>query len=115
MEGITESFLQAVAGDVEKLLLEDRENIDFAYRKIRTGMKVSLGITLDPTADGISVSYQIGFDLEPKPQPPEKHVVKYTHTYSDGQMAMDFIGKEVREGRAEFTFPDGTKAGEIKG
>jgi len=56
---ITESFLQALAGDIEKLLLEDREAIGFAYEKINTGMKLSLGITLDPTADGIAVSYRI--------------------------------------------------------
>lgn len=88
-EKITEAFLQAVAGDVEKLLLESRPNIQFAYDKIKTGLKLSIGVTLDPIADGISVSYQFGFDLEPKPEPPEKHVVKYKHTYSDGQMAME--------------------------
>jgi hypothetical protein len=99
MQEITESFLQAVAGDIEKLLLEDRENIDFAYKKIRTGLKLSLGITLDPVADGIIVNYNFGFDLEPKPEPPEKHSIKFKHTYSEGQMAMEFLGKEIREGR----------------
>ena len=96
---ITESFLQAVAGDIEKLLLEDRDNIHFAYMKIQTGLKLSLGITLDPTADGISVSYDLGYDLEPKPEPPEKHKIKYRRVINEGQAAMEFIGKGIREGR----------------
>jgi hypothetical protein len=79
MNEITESFLQVVAGDIEKLLIKDQDNINFAYKKIQTGVKVSIGITFDPTADGISVSYDVGFDLEPKPEPPAKHKVKYKH------------------------------------
>lgn len=37
MEGITTSFLLAVAGDVEKLLLEDREQIISPTRRSRPG------------------------------------------------------------------------------
>jgi len=109
---ITEAFLQAISGDIEKLLLEDRENISFAYEKIQTGLKLSLGITLDPVANGIIVNYSFGFDLEPKPEPPEKHTVKYKHTYSEGQMAMEFLGKEIREGRMAITVGD-TKIGNV--
>lgn len=72
-------------------------------------------MTLDPIANGISVSYQVGFDLELKPEPPEKHVVKYQHSYSDGQMAMEFLGKEMREGRVEITSSGARAAMEARG
>uniref|UniRef100_A0A6M3JCP5 Uncharacterized protein n=1 Tax=viral metagenome TaxID=1070528 RepID=A0A6M3JCP5_9ZZZZ len=114
MDQITESFLQIVAGDIEKLLIEDQDNISFAYKNIQTGMKVSLGITFDPTAEGISVSYDLGYDLEPKPEPPEKHKVKYRHTINEGQVAMEFLGKETREGRMSITTPSGETIGELK-
>lgn len=85
MNNITESFLQVVAGDIEKLLLENQESIAFAYEKIQTGMKVALGITFDPTAGGISVSYDLGHDLEPKAPAPEKHKVKFCHIIDSTQ------------------------------
>jgi hypothetical protein len=92
MQEITEAFLGVVAGDIEKLLQENREAIVYAYQKIQTGMKLSIGIALDPTADGICVNYAIGFDLCPKPDPPEKHRVKYKHTINEAQGSMDLGG-----------------------
>jgi len=107
MQEITESFLRAVAGDIEKLLLEDRENIAFAYKRMQDGIKLSMGITLDPSGNGIIVNYDFGFDLEPKPEPPEKHKVKFKRTINEGQAAMEFLKKEVREGRMTVTAGDG--------
>ena len=104
---ITELFLQVVAGDIEKLLLENQASIAFAYEKIQTGMKVSLAVTLDPTSGGISVSYDLSHDLEPKQEAPEKHKVKFRHIIDEGQTAMEFIGKELREGRMSVKFGDG--------
>jgi len=98
---ITEAFLQVVAGDIEKLLLENQKNIDFAYHKIPDGIKLSLGISLDPSSGGIVVNYDLGFDLEPKPEPPVKHKVKLRHVIDEGQLAFDYLGKEMREGRME--------------
>lgn len=86
---ITESFLQEIAGDVEKLLLDDRESIAFAYKKVGTGLKLSIGVTLDPTAEGIAVNYSISYDLEPKPEPPEKHNVKYRRVINEAQGRME--------------------------
>ncbi len=100
---ITETFLQVVAGDIEKLLLENAENIDFAYRKIPDGIKLSLGISLDPSSGGIVVNYDLGFDLEPKPEPPAKHKVKLRHVIDDGQAEMEFVGQEIRAGRMTIT------------
>jgi len=56
MQEITESLLQAIAGDIEKLLIEDRESIAFAYKKLQNGIKLSMCITLDPSADWIVVN-----------------------------------------------------------
>jgi len=114
MQEISEAFLGVVAGDIEKLLQENRESIHFAYQKIQTGMKVSISIALDPASDGIAVNYDLGFDLEPKPDPPEKHKVKYKHVINEGQAAMEFIGKEIREGRMSISGPGGLKVGNIQ-
>jgi hypothetical protein len=106
---ITESFLQAVAGDVEKLLLEDRENIAFAFTKIPDGIKLNLGINLDWSKDGIVVNYALAFDLEPKPEPIEKHKVVMKRIINQAQAALEFISKGIEEGRMSLEFPDGTK------
>lgn len=83
---ITESLLMTVAGDVEKLLPESTEKIAFAFGKhAEEGIKLSLGITLDHSPKGICVNYDLGFDLEPKPQPPEKCKVKFKHTIAEDQ------------------------------
>lgn len=115
MQEITESLLQAIAGDIEKLLIEDRESIAFAYKKMQSGIKLSMGITLDPSAEGIVVNYNLAFDLEPKPEPPEKHKVTLKRVINEGQAALEFLGKEIREGKVAFEFPSlGKKVGEIR-
>lgn len=91
---VTTEFLQVVAGDIEKLLLENYEHIAFAYLKIPDGIKLSLGINLDPSSQGIVVSYDLSFDLEPKPEAPEKHKVKFKHTINTSQTTlMDAIDR----------------------
>lgn len=110
---ITEAFLQVVAGDVEKLLLENRGNIAFAYKKIPDGIKLSMGISLDPSSGGIVVNYDLNFDLEPKPEPPEKHKVKLRHVIDEGQSSLEFISKEIREGRMSIKAGD-TVIGNVK-
>ncbi len=96
---ITQELLQIVAGDIEKLLIENYEQIAFTYLKIPDGIKLSFGISLNPSSQGVVVGYDLSFDLEEKPDPPEKHKVKFKHTIDPGQTAMEFLGKEIREGR----------------
>jgi hypothetical protein len=110
---ITESLLQIIAGDIEKLLLENFEQISFAYLKIPDGIKLSLGISLDPSSKGVVVNYDMSFDLEQKPEPPEKHKVKFKHTIDESQTAMEFLGKEIREGRMSIQCGD-TKIGNVE-
>jgi hypothetical protein len=79
-QAIDSDFLQIVAGDIEKLLLESQQNINFSFNKIPDGIKLSLGINLDQSSAGIVASYTLSFDLEPKPDAPEKYKTNYKHT-----------------------------------
>ena len=99
MQHITEGVLQVVAGDIEKLLLEQQEGIAFAYNKISDGIKLTISITMDRTAQGVQVEHALSYPLEARPEPPQKHKVKFKRTIDEGQAAMEFIGKEMREGR----------------
>jgi hypothetical protein len=99
MNKITESFLQAVAGDIEKMVLENQEQMDFAFQKLDGEMKVSIAVNMDRSADGIVVSYDLAFGLEPKPEPTVRHKVKYKHVINEGQAAREFLGTELAEGR----------------
>ena len=76
MQEITDDVLQAISGDIEKLLLEQREGIAFACRKIPEGIKVSIGVELDQTTDGVAVNYTVTYPLEPKPETRHKQKVQ---------------------------------------
>lgn len=88
MQEITEGFIQVVAGDLEKLMFENRDAMNFAYKKIKDGMKIGIGITLDPSTDGIVVNYSLGFDLEVKAPPPEKQKVNFKRTINEAQATL---------------------------
>jgi len=96
---ITDLFLQAVAGDIEKLLIEDQGNIQYAFNHIHDGIKVNISINMDYAKEGIVVNYSLSFDLEPKPEPIEKHKVTLKRIINQQQASMDFIAKEIKEGR----------------
>jgi len=96
---ITEDFLSAVAVDIEKLLIEDRESIQYAFDHIHDGIKLNIGLNMDYAKEGIVVNYSLSFDLEPKPEPIEKHKVTLKRIINQAQSSMDFIAKEIKEGR----------------
>lgn len=85
-ERITNQILQEIAGDLEKLLLEKREQINFAFKRVKDGFKISIGVTLDNTVPP-TATYSVSFPLEPSPDPPEKE--KVTLTKQIGQTEMD--------------------------
>lgn len=85
MQNISEGVLQVIAGDIEGLLLEQREGIDFSYRKISDGIKLSISISLDPTAQGVSTEYSLSYPLEQKPDPAQKQTVKKKRVISEEQ------------------------------
>ena len=99
-----------MAGDIEKLLLEDCENIDFAFKRIPDGIKLNLGINLDWSKDGIVVNYSLSFDLEPKPEPIKKHKVEMKRIINENQ---EELFKNIREGKLTVTV-GGNTVGKLK-
>ena len=89
MQNITQSFLQAVAGHIEKLLIEDQESIAFAFGKQPKGMRLNLGINLDYAKEGIVVNYGLSFKLEPPAKPAEKHMVRMKRIINENQVDLD--------------------------
>ena len=91
MHEITESTLQTIAGTIEALLIEQREGIAFAYKKIPDGIKLSIGVNLDPTSQGVCVTYNLSFPLQPTPEPPEKCKVMKQETINDTEPLFDAV------------------------
>ncbi|MHB8123128.1 MAG: hypothetical protein ACYDG4_13340 [Desulfuromonadaceae bacterium] len=80
---ITDQTIQTIAGSIEALLIEQREGIAFAYRKIPDGIKLTIGVNLDPTSQGVQASYSVSYPLEPKNEPTQKQTVKKTEIIND--------------------------------
>ncbi len=76
---ITDDVIQVLSGNIEKLLLEKREGIAFAFRKIPGGLKISIAVELDETADGILTNYSVSYPMEPKPESQLKEKVVKKH------------------------------------
>ena len=86
---INDDFLQIIAGDVEKLLMESKDSIGASYLKMGE-VKVTLAITMSAAGDGvIVVNYDLGHDLEPKPDPSPRIKVKFKRRVSDDQPLLD--------------------------
>lgn len=83
---ITEGVLQIVAGDIEKLLLEQREGIAGVFEKMFTeGVKVTITAEFRPSSNGVATEYSLSYPLEPKPEPALKRTVKFKHTINEDQ------------------------------
>lgn len=106
---ITESFLQTIAGDIEKLLIEDQETIAWAFKRIAAGFKLTMGVALDWSKDGIVVNYSLSFDLQPKQEPIEKHKVVLRRIINPGQTAIAFLQDKISKGEMAIEFPDGKR------
>ncbi|OQB49147.1 MAG: hypothetical protein BWX99_03012 [Deltaproteobacteria bacterium ADurb.Bin151] len=57
------------------------------------------GVKSVPSRTPRNVMFEASPDLQEKAPAPEKHKVKFKHTIDPGQTAMEFLGKEIREGR----------------
>jgi len=88
MQQITEGTLQTIAGTIEALLIEQQEGINFAYRKIPDGIKISIGVNLDPTSQGVEVNYTVNYPLEKTPEPAQKQTVKKKQIINEAQTDM---------------------------
>ena len=101
--------MQSLAGDLEKLLIEDQSNIDWAFRRIGAGFKINIGIVLDQSGDAITVNYSLSFDLEPKQEPIEKHKVTLKRVIDQAQASMEFMRDKISKGEVAIEFPDGER------
>lgn len=88
MQEINESVLQIISGEIEKLLIEEQEGIAFAYNKIPDGIKISIGVNLDPTSKGVEVNYTVNYPLEASPDPAKKQTIKKKQIINEGQSAL---------------------------
>lgn len=86
-ERITNQILQEISGDLEKLLLEKQQQINFAFKRVADGFKISIGVTLDNTIPP-TATYSVSFPLEPSPDPPEKEKVTLTKQIGQTELGL---------------------------
>lgn len=72
---ISSDILQEIAADIEKLLIEKQEQIEWAFKRVPDGFKISIGINLDHTVPP-TAEYSVSFPLEPARDPVQKETVK---------------------------------------
>ena len=89
MAVIDEATLQIIAGTIERMLLEEREGIAFAYQKITDGIKISIGVHLDTTSQGVEANYTVNYPLEAQPEPAQKQTVKKKQIINGDQVEMN--------------------------
>lgn len=83
---ITKDILQEMAGDIEKMLLEEREQIEWAFRRVPDGFKLSISVNIEHTVPP-TVEYNISYALEPAREPIQKQ--KATLKKVIGQAELD--------------------------
>lgn len=88
MQKITEEIIQVIAGDIEDLLLEQREGIAYAFGKIREGFVVTVGIALDEAGESVSTELSVAYPLEPKQEPRQKQKVTKKRVIDLSQLAL---------------------------
>jgi hypothetical protein len=70
---ITRDILQEMAGDLEKLLLENQEKIEWAFKRVPE-FKISVTMNIEHTVPP-TVEYAMSFALEPAHEPIQKEKV----------------------------------------
>lgn len=89
MPKITEEVLQVIAGDIEDLLLEQREGIAWAFAKMKAdGMTVTVSVALDDAGESVSAELSVSYPLEPKQEPRQKQKVTKKRVIDLSQMAL---------------------------
>lgn len=82
---LTIEVLKDIAADIEKLLVEKQEQLEWAFRKIQDGFKITIRINMDytrpPTAE-----YSVSFPLEPAHEPLLKEKVTLKKVIGQGEL-----------------------------
>lgn len=82
---ITAEILQEIAADIEKLLLEKQEQIEWAFKRVPDGFKISIGINLDHTIPP-TAEYSVSFPMEPAHEPILKEKVTLKKVIGQGEI-----------------------------
>lgn len=85
---ITQDQIQEVAGDLERLLLEKKDQINFAYARIDEGFKISIGIEIEHTSPP-TVNYSISFPMEPPHDPVLKETSKLRKVIGQPELELE--------------------------
>lgn len=73
-ERISNATLQEMAGDIEKLLIEKREQLEWAFGQVRKDFKISIGVSIAHTVP-VTAEYTVSFPLEAARDPQLKEKV----------------------------------------
>jgi len=82
---ITAEMLQEIAWTIESILIEDRENIEWAFQHVPDGFKISITMNIEHTVPP-TVKYNVSFALEPAREPVQKHKVTLKKVIGQGEM-----------------------------
>jgi hypothetical protein len=83
---ITDEVLQEISGDIEKLLLENREMISASFKVMGVaGMRLTIGVDMDPKDSGVVLNYSVSWPTSPKPAAQLKETVKLKKTINFNQ------------------------------
>lgn len=85
---ITDEIMQMIAGDIEDLLLEQREAIAWAFGKIPDGLPVSISVALESAGDSVAYDCTVNYPLEPKQEPRQKQKVSKRRVIDLSQLAL---------------------------
>ena len=89
MSPVTEGVLGIIAGTIEKLLQEEHEGIAKSFGDIPEGIKVTIGVELDRSDEGVEVNYTLSYPLEPKAEATIKQKIKKKEIINENQAQMD--------------------------
>ena len=85
---ITDEIMQMIAGDIEDILLEQREAIAWAFSKIPDGIPLSISVALESAGDSVAYDCTVNYPLEPKQEPRQKQKVSKRRVIDMSQLAL---------------------------
>lgn len=81
---ISREILQEISGDIEKLLLENQEKIEWAFKRVPE-FKISVTMNIEHTVPP-TVEYSMSFALEPAHEPVLKEKVTLKRVIGQGEL-----------------------------
>lgn len=88
-DAITQDILSEIAADIEKMLIEERQQIEWAFNHVPDGFKLSIGVNLEHTIPP-TAEYNISYPLEPARDPIQKQKVTLKKVIGQGEMDLSY-------------------------